>query len=88
MVSFLFPWLLLFQLCTIKTNFLQYTWELQKFKSKYFTGKKIQENPADHLRSCCSAYSGSFYWPRVVRNALMITVMSLWHRDQTGNKAR
>ena len=27
--------------------FLQYTWELQKYKSKYFTGKKIQEKPAD-----------------------------------------
>ena len=47
MVSFLFPWLLLFLLCTIRINFLQYTWELQKFKSKFFTSKKIQENPAD-----------------------------------------
>ena len=46
MVSFLFSWLLLFLLCTIKINFLQYTWDLQKYKSKYFTGKKIQENPA------------------------------------------
>ena len=40
MVSFLFSWLLLFLLCTIKINFLQYTWELQKYKSKYFTDKK------------------------------------------------
>ena len=48
MVSFLFSWLLLFLLCTIKTNFLQDTLEPQKYKSKYFTGKKkkIQENPA------------------------------------------
>ena len=29
-----------------KINFLQYTYELQKDKSKYFTGKKIQENHA------------------------------------------
>ena len=46
MVSFLFSWLLLFLLCTIKINFLQYTRELQKAKPKYFTGKKIQENHA------------------------------------------
>ena len=46
MVSFLFSWLLLFLQCTIKIKFLQYTWELQKYKSKYFTGKKAEENPA------------------------------------------
>ena len=40
MVSFLFSWLLLFSLCTIKINFLQDTLEPQKYKSKYFTGKK------------------------------------------------
>ena len=45
MVSFLFPWLLLFLLCTIKINFLQYTWELQKYKSKYFTDKKKTRKP-------------------------------------------
>ena len=26
--------------CIIKIIFLQYTWELQKYKSKYITGKK------------------------------------------------
>ena len=46
MISFSFSCLLLFILCTIKTNFLQNTLELQIHKSKYFTGKKIQENPA------------------------------------------
>ena len=46
MVAFLFLWLLLFLLCTMKVIFLQYTWDLQKYKSKYFTGKTIQENPA------------------------------------------
>ena len=46
MVSFLFPWLLLFLLCTIKINFLQYTWELQKYKSnKYFLGKTNTRKP-------------------------------------------
>ena len=43
MVSFLFSWLLLFLLCAIKINFLQYTWELQKYKSKYFTAKKTRK---------------------------------------------
>ena len=46
MISFSFSWLLLFILCSIKNNFLQNTLELQIHKSKYFTGKKIQENPA------------------------------------------
>ena len=38
--------MVIFLQCTIKIKFSQYTWELQKYKSKYFTGKKIQENPA------------------------------------------
>ena len=51
MVSFLFSWLLLFLLCTIKTNFLQDTLEPQKYKSKYFTGKKKKNTRKPCLRT-------------------------------------
>ena len=30
-------------------------------------------------------YSGSFYWPCGLRNLFLITVISLWDRNQTGN---
>ena len=33
-----------------------------------------------------SAYSGSFYWPCGIRNTILMTGISLWDWDQTGNK--
>ena len=33
-------------LCTIKINFLQYTWELQNINLDILLAKNVQENPA------------------------------------------